>query len=90
MATLTKEITEDLTKKFGTSEKDTGNVKVQVALLTHRIRELTEHTKVNKKDISSRLGLTKMVSQRRKHLKYIISKDLEAYRALIKELGLRH
>ena len=90
MATITKEITEELTKKFGGSEKDTGNAKVQVALLTHRIRELTEHTKVNKKDFSGRLGLTKMVSQRRKLLKYLIRTDLETYRALIKELGLRH
>jgi len=90
MATLTKEITEELTEKFGTSARDTGNTKVQVGLLTHRIRKLTEHTKINKKDFSSRLGLTKMVSQRRKLLKYLISKDLENYRGLIKELGLRH
>ncbi len=90
MATITKEITKDLVGKFGSTEKDTGNAKVQVALLTHRIRELTEHTKQNRKDFSGRLGLTKMVSKRRKLLKYLQKTSLETYRELIKELGLRH
>ena len=90
MATITKEISQKIIKTFGTTDKDTGNVRVQIALLTHKIRELTEHIKKNKKDFHSRLGLTKMVSKRRKHLKYLSSNDLEGYKTLIKELGLRH
>ncbi len=89
MATLTKEIAQEIVTDFGGSDKDTGNPNVQVALLTHRIRELTEHMKANKKDLHSRLGLTKMVSKRRKILKYLSNTDLEGYRALIKKLGLR-
>jgi small subunit ribosomal protein S15 len=90
MATITKETTQKIIKTFGNSEKDTGNTRVQVALLTHRIRELTEHIKSNKNDLHSRLGLTKMVSKRRRLLKYMMNSDLEGYRNLIKELGLRH
>ncbi|MFC1584740.1 30S ribosomal protein S15 [Fibrobacterota bacterium] len=90
MATITKDIKQKIIKNFGETEKDTGNFKVQTALLTHRIRELTEHIKANKKDFHSRLGLTKMVSKRRRILKYLAEKDLEGYRGLIKELGLRH
>ena len=90
MATITKEITEKLVEDFGESKNDTGSTKVQVALLTHKIRELTEHIKKNKKDFHSRLGLTKMVSKRRKLLKYLIKVDLDGYRTLIKSLGLRH
>ena len=90
MPTITQEVTQEIIKKHGSSEKDTGNVNVQVALLTHKIRELTEHIKKNKKDFHSRLGLTKMVSKRRKLLNYLTKVDLEGYRALIKSLGLRH
>ncbi|MBF0429785.1 MAG: 30S ribosomal protein S15 [Fibrobacteria bacterium] len=89
MATITKEITQKIVTDFGKEDKDTGNVRVQVALLTHKIRELTEHMKINKKDFHSRLGLTKMVSKRRRLLKYIEKTNLDGYRSLIKELGLR-
>ncbi len=90
MATITKEITQKIIKNFGKTEKDTGNSKVQVALMTHKIREQTEHIKLKKKDLHSRLGLTKMVSKRRKLLKYLMNTDLDGYRQLIKELKLRH
>ncbi len=90
MATITKEIKEKLVKEFGNSEKDTGSIQAQVAMITHRIRELTEHMKVNKKDFHSRLGLTKLVSKRRKLLKYLTKVNLVEYRKLIKALGLRH
>jgi len=90
MATITKETTQKIIKNFGKTERDTGNSNVQVALLTHKIRELTEHIKLNKKDFHSRLGLTKMVSKRRKLLKYLMKINLDGYRQLIKELKLRH
>jgi small subunit ribosomal protein S15 len=90
MANITTEVSQKIIEKFGKTPKDTGNSKVQVALLTHRIRELTEHIKVNKKDFHSRFGLTKMVSKRRKILKHLSKKNPDKYRALIKELGLRH
>jgi len=90
MATLTGEDVKDIIGKFGKTQKDTGNTHVQVALLTHRIRQLTEHIKANPSDFHSRLGLTKMVSQRRKLLKYLEANHLEQYRKLIKDLGLRH
>nr|WP_306767493.1 30S ribosomal protein S15 [Hypnocyclicus thermotrophus] len=79
----------DLVKKFGKSEKDTGSTEVQVAILTDRINHLTEHLKVHKKDHHSRLGLLKMVGKRRRLLNYLKSKDIEGYRNLIKELGIR-
>ena len=90
MATMTPEVSAELISKFGKSKNDTASPEVQVALLTHKIRELTEHIKVNKKDFHSRLGLTKMVSKRKKLLKYISRVNLEGYRGLIKTLGLRH
>jgi small subunit ribosomal protein S15 len=80
---------QDLVKKFGKNEKDTGSTEVQVAILTDRINHLTEHLKVHKKDHHSRLGLLKMVGKRRRLLNYLKSKDLEGYRTLIKELGIR-
>ncbi|MGP1455237.1 MAG: 30S ribosomal protein S15 [Treponema sp.] len=86
---LTKEYIASVVTKFGTNEKDTGNTKVQVALLTDRIRQLTEHCKQNKKDKSSERGLLILVGQRRRLLKYYKRTNLEGYRALIKELGLR-
>lgn len=86
---LAKEATAALVNKFGASEKDTGNTKVQVAILTERIKQLTEHSKRFPKDKSSKRSLLKIVGQRRKLLKYYERTDLEGYRALIKELGLR-
>ncbi|MBZ4682883.1 MAG: small subunit ribosomal protein [Fusobacteriaceae bacterium] len=80
---------QDLVKKFGKNEKDTGSTEVQVAILTDRINHLTEHLKIHKKDHHSRLGLLKMVGKRRRLLNYLKSKDLEGYRTLIKELGIR-
>jgi small subunit ribosomal protein S15 len=86
---LTKEQKTELVGRFGSGEKDTGSTKVQVALLTQRITELTEHMKVHKHDHHSRRGLLKMVGRRRRLLNYLQKHDLEGYRALIKELGLR-
>lgn len=79
----------EIIEKFGKNEKDTGSAEVQVALLTERIKELTEHLKMHKKDHHSRRGLLMMVGQRRRFLKYIKAQDIEKYRALIAELGLR-
>jgi small subunit ribosomal protein S15 len=75
--------------QYGKSEKDTGNTEVQIALLTERINNLTEHFKTFKKDTNSRRGLIVMVGQRRRLLKYLQRADLERYRALIEKLGLR-
>lgn len=76
-------------KEYATHEGDTGSPEVQIALLTNRITELTEHLKVHKKDNHSRRGLFKMVGQRRDLLKYLEKTDVERYRALIDRLGLR-
>jgi small subunit ribosomal protein S15 len=86
---LTKEETNTLVTKFGANEKDTGNTKVQIALLTERIKQLTEHCKTFKKDKNSTRGLIMLVGQRRRLLKYLQRRDLETYRSLIQELGLR-
>ena len=75
--------------KFGANASDTGNTKVQIALLTERIRQLTAHCKQFPKDTGASRGLLKVVGQRRKLLKYMQRTDLEGYRALIKELGIR-
>ena len=75
--------------KFGTNENDTGNTKVQIAILTHRILELTEHLKIHKKDNHTRLGLMKLVGKRRRLLKYLERKDIKTYRSLIKKLRIR-
>ena len=72
-----------------TGDKDTGNTKVQVAITTERIKQLTAHCKMFPKDAGAKRALTKLVGQRRSLLKYLQRKDLELYRALIKELGLR-
>ena len=87
--TVSKERKAELTAQFGNSPVDTGNPKVQVAILSERIKELTEHLKVHKKDNHSRRGLLKMVGQRRSMLAYLQKKDINRYRALIAELGLR-
>lgn len=85
----TKERKAEIIKEFGKSEGDTGSPEVQVALLTERIRDLTEHLKVNQKDHHSRRGLLKMVGQRRNLLEYLKKNDIERYRSLIEKLGLR-
>ena len=72
-----------------THATDTGSPEVQVAILTARIKELTEHLKVHKKDNHSRRGLLKMVGKRRKMLDYLMAKDIERYRAIIAKLGIR-
>ena len=86
---VTKEKKEELIKAFGKNEGDTGSTEVQVAILTERIRELTEHLKVNIHDHHSRRGLLKMVGKRRRLLAYLKAKDIERYRSLIERLGLR-
>jgi small subunit ribosomal protein S15 len=86
---LNKEQVTSIIAKFGKSAKDTGASEVQVALLTGRINQLTEHCKQFKKDKSSQRGLLILVGKRRRLLKYLQRTNLERYRALIKELGLR-
>ena len=80
---------QEIIAKFGRNENDTGSSEVQIALLTERINQLTEHLKVHKKDHSSRLGLLKLVGQRRRLMRYFKRKDKEAYNKLINELGIR-
>ena len=87
--TLTKEAKQEVVGTYGKSEADTGSTEVQIALLTKRIAELTEHLRTHKKDHHSRRGLLKLVGQRRRLLNYLQRRDLEGYRALIKDLGLR-
>jgi small subunit ribosomal protein S15 len=86
---LTKETKMAVVKEFGINEKDTGSTEVQIALITERIKSLTEHFKMFKKDHNSRRGLLSLVGQRRRLLKYLKGKDLEKYRALIQRLNLR-
>jgi len=86
---FTKDRKKEIIKEFGKSETDTGSPEVQVALLTERINDLTEHLKIHKKDHAGRLGLLKLVGQRRNFLDYVRKGDVERYRALIKALGLR-
>lgn len=88
--TLTKERTQQLTEEFGKNAKDSGSSEVQIAILTNRISELTEHLKVHKKDYSTRRGLMKMVGKRRRLLNYVKRhRDAEAYKDLLKRLNLR-
>ena len=86
---LDRESKEKIVGDYRTHEGDTGSPQVQVALLTTRINQLTEHFKTHKKDNHSRRGLLKMVSQRRSMLDYLKRKDIEQYHALISSLGLR-
>ena len=86
---ITKEIKQQIIKDYQLKEGDTGSPEVQIAILTYRIAELTEHLKVNPKDHHSRRGLLKMVGQRRNLLAYLKDNDLERYRTLIARLGLR-
>jgi small subunit ribosomal protein S15 len=87
---LTKEKKAELAAKHGRAETDTGSAEVQVAMLTARINELTEHLRTHVKDHHSRRGLLMMVGKRRRLLRYLERHDLERYRALVAELGLRH
>jgi len=86
---LNREEVSSIVNKFGKNERDTGASEVQIALLTERINQLTEHCKQFKKDKSSQRGLLILVGQRRRMLKYIQRSNLERYRSIIKELGLR-
>ncbi len=86
---LTKETKQKIIEQFGSTEGDTGRPEVQIALLTERINGLRDHFKQNKKDHHSRLGLLKMVGKRRRLLNYLMKKDIERYRAVIKTLGIR-
>ena len=86
---LTAEKKREISARFGKSETDTGSTEVQIALLTERINHLTEHMRDHKKDHHSRRGLLMLVGQRRRFLNYLQKKDLDKYRELIKELGLR-
>ena len=79
----------EIIKEFGKFEGDTGSTEVQIALLTEKINHLTEHLRTHKKDFHSRLGLLKMVGQRKRLLAYLTKKDLEIGRALIARLGIR-
>ena len=86
---ITKERKAELIKLYGKNENDSGSAAVQVAILTDRIRELTEHMKTHKKDFHTRRGLLMLVGKRRRLLSYIKKGDIEAYRSLIKSLGIR-
>lgn len=86
---LVTERKQEIISKFKTHDKDTGSPEVQIALLTERINYLTEHFRTHKKDHHSRRGLLKIVGQRRRLLDYLKSKNVERYRAVITELGIR-
>ena len=87
--TLTAEDKQEIVAKFGKDENDTGSTQVQVALLTRRINDLTEHLREHKHDHHSRRGLLMLVGQRRRFLNYLQKHDLEGYRQLVRDLGLR-
>jgi small subunit ribosomal protein S15 len=86
---LAPEVKKEIIDRFKLSEKDTGSPEVQIALLSNRIKYLTEHFKVHKKDHHSRRGLLKLVGQRRRLLNYLKKRDVERYRTVINELGIR-
>ena len=86
---ITKEQKLELVKQYGKNEQDTGSAEVQVAILTARIKELTEHMKSHQKDFHTRRGLLMLVGKRRRLLSYIKKNDIENYRSLIKSLGIR-
>ena len=87
--TLTADRKRELTEKFGKSAEDTGSTEVQIAMLTERINHLTEHLRAHRKDHHSRRGLLMLVGKRRRFLNYLQRSNVERYRELIKELGLR-
>ena len=86
---LSKERTAELVAEFGKDDKDSGSADVQVAILTQRIRDLTEHLKTHKRDHHTRRGLLMLVGKRRRLLTYIKKRDITAYRVLIAKLGIR-
>ena len=86
---LTAEVKKQIMTEFGTVEGDTGSPEVQIAMLTQRIKDLTEHSREHKHDHHSRRGLLLLVGKRRRLLRYLETTDIERYRALIKRLGLR-
>ena len=86
---LTKEVKNELVKKFGKDEKDTGSIEVQIAILTNEINSLTDHFKAHPKDNHSKRGLLHKVGQRKSLLDYLIKNDVTRYRKVVKELGLR-
>jgi small subunit ribosomal protein S15 len=87
--TLTQEDKAEVVERFGKDANDTGATEVQIAMLTRRINDLTEHLRTHKHDHHSRRGLLMLVGRRRRFLNYLQKKDLERYRSLIRELGLR-
>jgi small subunit ribosomal protein S15 len=87
--TLTQEDKREIVGQFGSDENDTGKTEVQIALLTRRINDLTQHLREHSHDHHSRRGLLMLVGRRRRFLNYLQKKDLEGYRSLIRELGLR-
>ena len=86
---LTKEVKQEIFKKYGKSETDTGSTEGQIALFTHRINHLTNHLKKNRKDFNTQRSLVRMVGKRRDLLNYLMKTDIERYRAIVKDLGLR-
>ena len=86
---ISKELKSQIIDKYKRDEKDTGSPEVQIAILTERINELTEHLKIHKKDNHSRRGLLKMVGKRRNLLNYLAKKDINRYREIVDQLGLR-
>ena len=79
----------EIVKKYGENEKDTGSAAVQIAMMSQKISELTEHLKLNKKDFATKRGLLMMVGRRKRLLSYLKSKSVEEYRELIKKIGIR-
>jgi small subunit ribosomal protein S15 len=86
---ITKEMKQEIIEKYGQNAQDTGSPEVQIAILSARIADLTEHLKTHKKDHHSRRGMLKVVGQRRGLLDYLKAKDIERYRAIVEKLGLR-
>ncbi len=86
---LEKDVKSDIIAQYKRGDNDTGSTEVQVALLTQRIRDLTEHLKIHKKDHHTRRGLLQMVGQRRRLLNYLKKSDIERYRKVISDLGIR-
>lgn len=86
---MTKEKKQEIIRKYGSSEKDSGKTEVQIALLTSRINDLTDHFNIHKQDHHSRRGLMMMVGKRRRLLDYLMKKDIERYRTVIKDLNIR-
>ena len=86
---MTKELKQEIVKKYAIKEGDTGSPEVQIAILSYKIKELTEHLKANPKDHSSRRGLFKMIRRRKGLLNYLKANDIERYRAIIEKVGIR-